>query len=369
MKTATPPAKRTTKSTAATPVAVVTQATPPVLIQRLIDNAGGVRSLARTMRENGIVTQMNAPDLDSWTREPVNFRSIDPITKTSRLIKETKSLLPLQWLCGRMGCYFVPGKQVFAPIQGRGARTWFTASLQLHDLRRTVIRAFLQDNPTSRPEITPDEGRLIARSWSTVFGWVEGFLRSYAPDIDLPVVPNPKSPPEPSLFRTTDSWRIMDAVFEGKSRADLSESVAAPYGKMKTNAKGENRFPHKDTLDKWAQPLAGTCTTPNGGSSGSRGPLDYTLALCNATCSLEPLAWLAEKSGGHLILPPAPVIPSRSFADLLEFWERTMVELAELDATIARALLDQKIEPSELANLENEWNDVVEWMTGFVEKW
>ena len=125
------------------------------------------------------------------------------------------------------------------------------------------------------------------------------------------------------------------------------------------------RYPLKDTVDKWAQSRGEDGNIGN----GSRGPLDYTLALCHAANSLEPLAWLAAESGGYLVFPRLPTIPKRSFVDLLQFWERTMVELAELDSSIARALLDRQIEPTELAQLQDEWEDVVEWMTGFVAAW
>ncbi len=53
----------------------------------------------------------------------------------------------------------------------------------------------------------------------------------------------------------------------------------------------------------------------------------------------------------------------------MRFWERTMVELAELDASIARALLDQKIDDSEVTRLCQEWADVAAWMEAFVVAW
>ncbi len=342
---------------------------PNQLISRLIESSGGVNSLARSMRQKGIVTQMDSTQLESWTRYPEDFRSIDPITKTARLITCTKSLLPLQWLCGRLGCCFVPGRAAFTHIRGKGSRTWFAASLQLHDLRRVVISAFLQDNPSSKPEITGDEGRLIAKSWSTVFGWVEGFLRSHSLGADLqPRKSHLSRAHSPILFRTTSSWRIMtEALADPKcpSRNAVSEAVGHPFGGAKQGSDGFPRYPLKDTVDKWAQSRGEDGNTGN----GSRGPLDYTLALCHAANSLEPLAWLAAESGGYLVFPRLPTIPKLSFVDLLQFWERTMVELAELDSSIARALLDRQIEPTELAQLQNEWEDVVEWMTGFVAEW
>ncbi|MEI7909641.1 MAG: hypothetical protein WCK77_08410 [Verrucomicrobiota bacterium] len=334
----------------------------------MIDRGGGVRAMARAMREGGIVTQMDAPRLESWTREPVNFKSLDPLTKTARLRETTGSQLPLKWLCGRAGCFFVPGMDVFAPVHGRGARTWFDASLRLHELRRVVIRAFL-DNPGTQPEISPDEGWIIAKSWSTVFGWIEGFLRSYGP---LPVpdhsIASATFRLEPVLFRTTPSWRILVECFAAKkcpSKEDVSVHVGAPFGAPKEKTSGDLRYPLEDTVGKWAQRLP----TDNPPGNGSRGPLDYTLAICHAANSLEPLAWLAEESGGYLIMPQVPNTPTRPSRDLLQFWERTMVELAELDASIARALLDQKIEHAELTELQDEWKDVAEWMTGFVARW
>jgi hypothetical protein len=69
------------------------------------------------------------------------------------------------------------------------------------------------------------------------------------------------------------------------------------------------------------------------------------------------------------VRPPKAATPSATDDDLLRFWERTMVELAELDASIARALLDQKIDKSEVARLRSDWADVVTWMRSFVSAW
>jgi hypothetical protein len=62
-----------------------------------------------------------------------------------------------------------------------------------------------------------------------------------------------------------------------------------------------------------------------------------------------------------------PLLVTRD--DPLRFWERTMVALAELDASIARALLDQRIDPSEVRRLRKEWADVVTWMEAFTVEW
>jgi hypothetical protein len=56
-------------------------------------------------------------------------------------------------------------------------------------------------------------------------------------------------------------------------------------------------------------------------------------------------------------------------AELLKFWERSMVELSELDAALARAHMDGMVCPKELQLLDKEWQDVVEWMASFVASW
>jgi hypothetical protein len=339
------------------------------IVRELCAQAGGSAALRRQMIDTGIVKKMDAPMLESWMRPAVGFDSIDPIAKTARLIASTGSLLPLHWLCGQAGVFFVPGQQAFSPILGKGSQTWFAVSLQVHELRQTVIRAFL-DSPEGKPVIDEQEGRLIARCWATVFGWIEGFLEVHREGLADP--PSEESRPlaklHPVLFRTTTPWQVLSEAFAAKgcpSRSSITEVVAHPFGAAVQNAKGDWCFPNENTLDKWTERRA--TDMPPG--TGTRGPLDYTLALCYGTQSLAPLQWLARQSGGTIVSPPKAATPAATDDDLLRFWERTMVELAELDASIARALLDQKIDKTEVARLRSEWADVVTWMRSFVSAW
>ena len=335
---------------------------PRSIIEELVASSGGGAAFRRRMLDTGVVTQMDGPLLESWGREAVDFRSLDPFTKTTRLLTATGSRLPLQWLCGRLGVFFVPGHASFAPILGRGPETWFAASLQIHDLRRTVIKAFL-DSPRGKPSIDEHEGRLIAKRWATVFGWIEGFLGAHGDCRRLPDTAR-KIPP-PVLFRTTPVWQLLaEAVNQAKnSRAEIAEQVAHPFGKQKQDRRGQWTSPRENALDKWllARP------DEDEKSKGTRGPLDYTLALCLAANSLEPLHWLAGQSGGYLVCPPLPAVEPQE--EPLRFWERTMVELAELDASIARAFLDGAVKPDEVARLRKEWTDVVTWMRAFSGNW
>lgn len=338
-------------------------APPRIFISRKIEEAGGSEVLARRIRETGIVTQMNRPVLEHWTREPDSFDGIDPVTRTLRLIEATGNLLPLHWLCGRLGCHFVHGPGYYERIMGQGAVTWFEASIHLHELRRTVIRAFLRDNPGSMPEISAEEGRIIAKSWAGVFAWIEGYLNRCR-GTELPISNLPPEP-RPILFRNTEPWRVIAESMQGLSREAVSEAVAHPFGKLQHTEKGETRFPKKDTLDKWAQSRG----EDGNEASGTRGPLDYTLALSMAAKSFEPIVWLAEQLGGYVISPANPTAQRMSQSDMLRYWERTMVELSELDAMIARAHLDGEVCPKEREMLEREWLDVAEWMNAFVSVW
>jgi hypothetical protein len=318
-----------------------------------------------------IIAKMDAPVLESWTQEARDFASIDPLEKTARLIFGTKSELPLQWLCSRLGGYFVQGPGVFSQVRNKGAQTWFSASLQLHALRRAVIRAFI-DSPEGQPSIDADEARFIARSWAEVFGWIEGFLEEYQAGASTAPNRNRDSSGKPTttiLFRTTDSWQVLEHVLSPKtcpvSRKEISEVVAHPFGAPTRMKSGDFRHPKKDTLDKWAQPPP----SANRRTKGCANPLDYTFALCLATDSALPLEWLAARSGGTLPFPGIRPARSDTRDDILRSWERTMVELSELDATIARAFLDRKIDDEERVRLRKEWTDVVAWMEAFVSGW
>ena len=175
---------------------------------------GGARALREKVIATGIVAKMDAPVLESWTRKPKNFASIDPLEKTARLIFGTKNELPVQWLCSRLGGFFVRGPDAFSKLRNKGAQTWFSASLQLHGLRRAVIGAFI-DSPEGQPSIDADEARFIARSWAEVFGWIEGFLEEYQAGASTSSTRNPASSGKPTttiLFRTTDSWQVLEHV-------------------------------------------------------------------------------------------------------------------------------------------------------------
>ena len=335
-------------------------------MQDLCSQAGGVRAFREKVLATGVVTKLDAPVLDSWTREAKDFASIDPLEKTARLIGATKNVLPLQWLCGRLGGFFVPGRETFSPVLGKGAQTWFVASLRLHELRRVVIEAFL-DSPAGQPLITDIEARLIARSWAMVFGWIEGFLQVHEPASQSGRSVG-SQPVSPVLFRTTESWQVLDHLFKEKNcphRNSVSEDVAKPFGAAKKTPGGSIRFPHKDTLDKWSQ----SPPSANRPGKGCANPLDYALALCRASGTDRPLQWLSAKAGGSFACPEDRAVRGESHDDILRSWERTMVELAELDSSIARALLDRKIDPKERVQLRKDWSDVVGWMRMFVQDW
>lgn len=341
------------------------------LIRGLCEGAGGVCALRSEMLATGFVKKLDTPVLESWTKMATDFVSIDPLEKAARLIASTKSELPLQWLCGRLGGFFVQGPDTFSKVIDKGAQTWFSASLQLHGLRRAAIRAFI-DSPEGQPSIDADEARLIARSWSEVFGWIEGFLAGY--QAGAATAPNRRAttqakPTTTILFRTTESWQVLDHVLSQEtcpmSRKAISEEVAHPFGKPKRMKSGDLRHPNKDTLDKWAQPPP----SANRQTKGCANPLDYILALCDAADSALPLEWLAARSGGTVLFPGIRPARSDTRDDILRSWERTMVELSELDATIARAFLDRKIDEGERVRLRKEWTDVVAWMEAFVEQW
>jgi hypothetical protein len=318
----------------------------------------------------GIVTQLDLPLLESWTRPPVDFRSIDPLEKTRRLVESTTRTLPLRWLCGRAGAFYVSGPQHFSGVLGKGPRTWFAASLQLHDLRRVVITSFLRSKAAT-PAIDAERARLIARCWSSVFGWVEGFLRIHEDAERGSPVPAPRPPlrlARPALFRSTASWQALQHAFAHEdcpSRKEISVAVAHPFGDPVSKTGGSLRYPNKDTLDKWAQPPP----SANPPGKGCANPLDALLALCRAADTSAPLDWLAVRSGGSLLFPAKhPALPGAPDDPLLS-WEHTMVQLAELDATIARSLLDSIIDSTELARLRKDWAGVVAWMEAFVEEW
>jgi hypothetical protein len=337
------------------------------IVEELCADAGGVRKFREKVLGTGIVTKLDTPVLESWTREPKDFTSINPLEKTARLIAAAKDVLPLQWLCGRLGGFFVPGPEKFSPVLGKGAQTWFVASLQLHDLRRVVIEAF-QDGPKERPSITEVEARLIARSWATVFGWIEGFLQVHEPAASRARNSADTQPVLPVLFRSTASWQALDHVFRGNlcpSRNAVSEAVAKPFGDGRTIPGGSTRFPHKDTLDKWSQPPP-SASRPG---KGCANPLDYALALSVASDPAIPLKWLSGNAGGTFARPENRAVRGEAHDDLLRSWERTMVELAELDSSIARALLDRKIDPHERVRLRKDWSDVHSWMKAFVIDW
>ena len=339
------------------------------LIDQLIQRSGGSANFRRQMLDTGSVTKLDRPLLESWTREAADFASIDPLSKTARLISATGSLLPLQWLCGRCGVFFVRGGATFSEIVGKGARTWFAASLQIHELRQTVIKAFL-DSPGGKPHIDEREGRLIARCWASVFSWIEGFLEIHGGGLAGRRVPDP-SPADglnPALFRTTPPWLVLSEAFAAPgcpSRTAITEKVAHPFGAVVKNRKGDWASPNENTVDKWTERRP--ADVPPG--TGTRGPLDYTLALCYAAGSLEPLEWLAAQAGGRLVVPANALTDGSNLDDPLRFWERTMVELAELDASIARALLDHRIDQAEMTRLRAEWADVVAWMKAFAAEW
>lgn len=341
------------------------------IVRELCANAGGAGALRKEIIGTGVVAKMDAPVLESWTKEAKDFASIDPLEKVARLIVSTKNELPLQWLCGRLGGFFVQGPDTFSKVRDKGAQTWFSASLQLHGLRRAAIRAFI-DSPEGHPSIDADEARFIARSWADVFGWIEGFLGGY--QAGASTAPNRKTtasvkPTTTILFRTTESWQVLDHVLTQEtclmSRKAISEEVAHPFGKPKRMKSGDLRHPNKDTLDKWAQPPP----SANRRTKGCANPLDYTLALCLAADSALPLEWLAAKSGGTVLFPSIRPARSDTRDDILRSWERTMVELSELDATIARVFLDRKIDEGERVRLREEWTDVVAWMESFAEEW
>lgn len=254
------------------------------IIRRMIDGAGGSAILARKIRETGIVTQMDRPVLEHWTRVPENFDGIDPLTRTLRLIQATGNLLPLHWLCGRVGCHFVHGPSHFDSIIGKGAVTWFAASLQLHEIRRTAISAFLRNNPGNQPDISQDEGRLMAKCWASVFAWIEGYLSCCRGDKVQAMALNSPTTLKPILFRTTEAWRIIAECLEGQSREAISEAIAYPFGEAIRNSKGDLRYSKKEILGKWAKPREEDGRIAH----GNRGPLDYTLALCVVTNDLPP---------------------------------------------------------------------------------
>lgn len=340
------------------------------ILRELCAQTGGAAALREAMIDSGIVTKMDRPVLESWTRPATDFESIDPFARAARLISATGSVIPLHWLCGRAGVFFVSSRETFAPVLGQGAKTWFAVSLQVQELRQTVIKAFTE-TPVGKPLIDEKEGRLIARCWASVFGWIEGFLEIHRGGLANQAkadMPRPTRGLLPVLFRTTPAWMVLWEVFAAEgcpSRTAITEAVAHPFGAMVQNARGDWHSPNENTVDKWTERRP--TDTPPG--KGTRGPLDYTLALCYAATSLAPLEWLAAQSGGRIVRPAAAETPAVTGEDPLRFWERTMVELAELDASIARALLDQKIDAGEVTRLRQEWTDVVTWMEAFTVEW
>lgn len=337
------------------------------IIRNIAEESGGAKKLRDAMMASRIVTKMDVPVLTSWCQPPADFNSIDPIEKVQRLTTATRRRDAILWICCRSGYFFVHGQQHVQDIYDRGSHTWFECSLQIQRLREIISKAFL-DNPQQNetPQITEQEAREIALCWAKVYAWISGFLTHFPVEgkktqtqEKIKQATNIVPKMEPILFRTTHSYQILRGMLDyidnlpkvGKSRKQVADIVACD---------GKN---HVNALNKWA--IATKDQSPN--SDGSLSPLDYVVALTHASGSVLPLQRLAHFAGGDIHRPANTEIPN--IPDLLAHWERTTVELAELDAAIARALLDQKITPSEKSHLVEEWNDVVLWMTGFTRNW
>lgn len=331
------------------------------MLARLIEVVGGVSIVADRMKGHPMTGENSiASEIRRWTEDPCEFVDIDPFTRTARLIHATGSILPLQWLCGRTGCFFVHGAGYFSAhsARGAGATAWFRTSLQLHELRASVISAYCEEG-SGGIHVTEDEGRAIARRWAAVVAWIQGYLFCQGQNLPSPKVLHAA---HPVLFRSTEPWQAIEVALEGAMRNDVSEKVAYPFGEACRNRKAEMVFPKLPALNKWAKPES---------QKGTRGPLHSCLAFCEAVESLEPLHWLAAKSGGILVHPPHPleVVPPSRISGELRTWERVVVELSELDAIIARACLDGEIAPEELEHMRSEWEDVVQRMGVFTGKW
>lgn len=326
----------------------------------------GICELLKRIESIEWAPSINARSLASWIEPPTSFRETNPVERVTRIVSATSSLLPLHWLSSRLGGVLLRGKPCFAALrETRGASVWFVASLQFHKLVSSVVDAFVEDHGDGRSGVIDEsEGKRIARRWAHTQSWIGGFLASseYHPGTPASGLIGHR-PTSASGFRTTASWEILDSVCNATkthgharvagSRKEIALRIDPPDGTC------------LNSLNKW---LSQRKCAANPDASGMANPLDYVLALSLALETTALAEWLAWRAG-CLHVPSPGVNAQLPDNDPLKAWEITVIELMELDAAIARALLDDQIDRNEYMELAAKWKDVMRFMNRFCAAW
>jgi hypothetical protein len=321
--------------------ALAASATSVEALRRCVDQSGLAASeIAERMRDKTIRLRVTERDVERWLASDSEHIVVNPLERAFRLIRAMRNTLPLQWLCSRLGGFFCFGMGAFEERSGL-LPEWYRVIRKLHDLRAAIVDAYADDQVFDREETTH-----ISVTWSLVETWMEGFVQWKEGK-------NHSSPLPPTArlvsLRTLSSSETLRIAYDDEVGAGIKTLAA----ELQLSA---------SMLQKWGE-IPGRTGEQN---SGTANPIDYILKWTVATGSPTAAMWLLEHCGGFF----AGTHPKRLTGSTIEYpaaWHRAHLEMAELDATVTRAVYDGTLSHADIAAIRKEWEDVKAWTQCFVD--
>ncbi len=279
--------------------------------------------------------------LTAWRKPADNLNEENPLFRAVVILKCTKNLVPLQWLCGQVGGVFVPDASSYGRLQllnsvpSEISRFPEMAEWLVQSERMAALKGRIYKLTMNGEAFTKDMFADVVIAWLSAKGWMEGYLEwTGAKGLDLTSPTNP-----------TAASAIVEARHVVKNAFSLY-----PKGKPHTRTIATCLDLSESSVQKWQQ-------RPNQGNSGSANPFDHLAVLSQATGSLKMIHWLCSEIKGHLRSAKTNITNG------IVPWPTVYWELTELDYLVTRALRDDgDVKPQEAEKIRKQWNDLRSWM-------
>ena len=299
-----------------------------------------VPEIAIAMRDPNIRLRVQPSVIDRWLSEPKAAKDGDFLQRAAEVVRQTKCVLPAQWVCAQLGAFFVFDSTAFDRKTSL-LPNWYQVMKELHELRAAMVSAYDDDHQFNR-----DETRCIGIAWADVLAWTEGFT-SWS-EHKPPHVPTSLS------LRPTGSLPFLGSHDAVRDAYEARQSCG-------TKMLGDSMKLSLSMLQKWGEPPGSTAAP----LAGSANPFDYLVNFARATGSILSLQWLCHSCDGFVSRDDLDSPPDE--LTLVSSWQRVHCELAELDFVITAAVQDGKIDHAESPRIRTEWEDAKKWMRGFVQ--
>jgi hypothetical protein len=311
------------------------------VIQHCVEESGKtVPEIANAMRDPSIRLRVQPSMIDGWLSEPKAAKDGDFLQRAAKLVRQTKCLLPAQWVCAQLGAFFVFDSTAF-DRKALLLPNWYQVMKELHELRAAIVSAYDDDHQFNR-----DETRSIGIAWADVLAWTEGFT-SWSEG-------KPPHVPAYLSFKPTASLPFLESHHAIRNAYAARQSCGT---KMLVDSMGLSL----SMLQKWGEPPGSTAAP----LAGSANPFDYLINFARATGNILPVQWLCHACDGFLAQDDIDLPPDER--TLVSSWQSVHCELAELDFVITAAVQDGKIDHAESPRIRAEWEDAKKWMRGFVQ--